>query len=89
VIGNGAELHAAIADHYAGLSGSFVEVAPLDLSALLRDVALLVQSDAIVRGLAVRYTAAGTELETVPLSYLMHRTGGGWKIAALVAESSK
>jgi N-acetyl-gamma-glutamyl-phosphate reductase len=28
-IPNGAELHAAIADHYAGLSGGFVEVAPL------------------------------------------------------------
>jgi hypothetical protein len=52
-------------------------------------IAMLGESDAIVRGLAVRYTAAGTELETVPLSYLMHRTGGGWKIAALVAESSK
>jgi hypothetical protein len=50
-------------------------------------VTMLGESDALVRGVAVRYTAAGPELERVPLSYLLHRTGAGWKIAVLVAES--
>jgi hypothetical protein len=44
------------------------------------------EADALVRGVAVRYTAAGPELERVPLSYLMHRTEMGWRIAVLVAE---
>jgi hypothetical protein len=44
------------------------------------------EADALVRGVAVRYTAAGPELERVRLSYLMHRTAAGWKIAVLVAE---
>jgi ketosteroid isomerase-like protein len=42
------------------------------------------ESAALVRGVAVRYKAAGSELERVPLSYLMHRGAGGWKIAVLV-----
>ena len=45
------------------------------------------ERDALVRGVAVRYTAAGPELERVPLSYLMHRGDAGWKIAVLVAEA--
>lgn len=49
-------------------------------------VTMLGESDALVRGTAVRYTAAGPELERVPLAYLMHRTEGGWRIAALVTE---
>ena len=44
------------------------------------------ETDALVRGVAVRYTAAGSELERIPLSYVMHRTETGWKIAVLVAE---
>jgi len=43
-------------------------------------------ADALVRGVAVRFTAAGPELERVPLSYLMHRSGAGWKIAVLLVE---
>ena len=50
-------------------------------------VTMLGESDALVRGVAVRYTAAGPELERVRLSYLMHRSDVGWKIAVLVAES--
>src|SRR5262245_23795649 len=30
-------------------------------------------SDALVRGVAVRYTASGSEMERVNLNYLMHR----------------
>lgn len=50
-------------------------------------VTMLGESDALVRGVAVRYTAAGPELERIRLSYLMHRSDDGWKIAVLVAES--
>jgi hypothetical protein len=49
-------------------------------------VTALGETDALIRGVAVRYTAAGPELERVSLSYLMHRTEAGWKIAVLVAE---
>ncbi len=49
-------------------------------------VTMLGDADALVRGVAVRYTMAGPELERVPLSYLLHRSDAGWKIAVLVAE---
>jgi ketosteroid isomerase-like protein len=49
-------------------------------------VTMMGEADALVRGVAVRYTTAGPELERIPLSYLMHRTESGWKIAVLVAE---
>jgi ketosteroid isomerase-like protein len=52
------------------------------------NVSMLGEADALVRGVAVRYTAAGSELERVPLSYLMHRSEAGWKIAVLVAEKA-
>ena len=42
---------------------------------------------ALVRGVAVRYTAAGPEMERIPISYLMHRGEAGWKIAVLVVGS--
>jgi hypothetical protein len=51
------------------------------------DVTMLGETAALVRGLAVRYTAAGPELERIPISYLMHRSDAGWKIAVLVAEN--
>ncbi len=47
-------------------------------------VTMLGETAALVRGVAVRYTAAGPELERIPLSYLMHRSEAGWKIAVLV-----
>jgi hypothetical protein len=50
-------------------------------------VTMLGENDALVRGVAVRYAVAGSELERIRLSYLMHRTDVGWKIAVLVAES--
>jgi len=50
------------------------------------NVTRLGETDALIGGVAVRYTAAGPELERIPLSYLMHRTETGWKIAVLVVE---
>lgn len=44
------------------------------------------EADAIVRGIAVRYATAGSELERLPISYLLHRGAAGWTIAALIAE---
>lgn len=43
------------------------------------------ENAALVRGVAVRYHASGTELQRVPISYLMHRTGAAWKIAVVAA----
>jgi len=39
---------------------------------------------ALVRGVAVRYKLDQSELERVPISYLMHRGSDGWKIATMV-----
>lgn len=50
-------------------------------------VTMLGEGDALVRGVAVRYTKTGSELERIRLSYLMHRDDVGWRIAVLVAES--
>jgi ketosteroid isomerase-like protein len=50
-------------------------------------VTTLGESDALVQGIAVRYTTSGLEMERIPLGYLMHRSGDGWKIAALVVEN--
>ena len=46
---------------------------------------VLTENTILVRGVAIRYRASGTELERVPLSYVMHRTGGAWKIAVVVS----
>jgi ketosteroid isomerase-like protein len=50
-------------------------------------VTMLGETAALVRGVAVRYTTAGPEMERIPISYLMHRGEAGWKIAALVVGS--
>ena len=47
----------------------------------------LSETAALVRGVAVRYAAAGPEMERIPFSYLMHRDEVGWKIAALIVGS--
>ena len=47
-------------------------------------VTTLGESDALVQGVAVRYTAAGSEMERINYAYLMHRSDGSWKIATLV-----
>ena len=46
-------------------------------------VTTLNEHTALVRGVAVRYRASGTELERVRINYLMHQTGAAWKIAVL------
>jgi hypothetical protein len=43
------------------------------------------ESTVLVRGVAVRYRASGAELERVPISYLVHQTGAGWKIAVVTS----
>lgn len=50
-------------------------------------VMMLGERAALVRGVAARYTAAGSEMERIPISYLMHRSEIGWKIAVLVVET--
>jgi hypothetical protein len=45
----------------------------------------LAENTVLVRGVAVRYRASGTELERVPVSYLMHQTDTAWKIAVISA----
>ena len=45
----------------------------------------LTENTALVRGVAARYRVSGAELERVPVSYLMHRTGAAWKIAVVAA----
>lgn len=50
-------------------------------------VTMLSETAALVQGVAVRYTAAGPELERIQISYLMHRAEAGWKIAMLVLAS--
>ena len=44
----------------------------------------LTESVALVQGIAVRYATANAELERVPLSYLLRRTGSNWKIAVMI-----
>jgi hypothetical protein len=45
----------------------------------------LTENTALVRGVAVRYQASGTELERVTTSYMMHQTGAAWKIAVIAS----
>jgi hypothetical protein len=44
----------------------------------------LTENAVLVRGVAVRYRASGTELERVPITYLVHQTGA-WKIAVVAS----
>ena len=39
----------------------------------------------LARGVAVRYRASGAELERVPVSYLVHQSGGAWKLAVVAS----
>ena len=45
----------------------------------------LTENTVLVRGAAVRYRASGTELERVPVNYLMHQNDAAWKIAVVAA----
>jgi hypothetical protein len=46
---------------------------------------MLTDNTALARGVAVRYRASGAELERVPISYLVHQSGGAWKIAVVAS----
>jgi hypothetical protein len=48
-------------------------------------VITLTENTVLVRGVAVRYRASGTELERVPISYLLHQSGTAWKIAVVAS----
>jgi len=45
----------------------------------------LTENTALVRGVAVRYQASGTELGRVAISYMVHQGGGEWKIAVVAS----
>jgi hypothetical protein len=45
---------------------------------------MLTETAALARGVAVRYAAAGPEIERLQINYLMHRSEAGWKIAMIV-----
>ena len=45
----------------------------------------ITENTVLARGAAVRYRASGTELERVPVSYLVHQTGDAWKIAVVAS----
>lgn len=51
-------------------------------------VTSLGSSAALVSGIAVRYLAAGPELQRVRISYVMTRNAGAWKIASMIFEGS-
>jgi len=51
----------------------------------VRRVDILSATAALVTGVAIRYTAAGPELERAGLTYVLNRTSATWKIAALIA----
>ena len=48
------------------------------------EVTMLSKNAALARGVAVRYSTDGRELERVPISYLLHSNGADWKIAVMV-----
>jgi hypothetical protein len=45
----------------------------------------LTENMALARGVAVRYRASGAELERVPTTYLVHQSGGAWKLAVVAS----
>ena len=78
---------AALADSLAPLIGGLRARGYGRSEFVQPQVTMLGETDALVRGLAIRYTAAGPEMERLPISYLMHRGEAGWKIAVLVVGS--
>lgn len=51
----------------------------------IRRIEVLSATATLVTGVAIRYTAAGPELERAGLTYVLHSAGGHWKIAVLIA----
>jgi hypothetical protein len=50
----------------------------------LRELSLLSAASALAIGVAVRLKTDGQELERVGITYLLHKTDGGWKFAVVV-----
>lgn len=46
---------------------------------------VLTEKAVLVRGAAVRYRASGAELQRIAVSYVMHHSGGAWKVAVCIA----
>jgi len=44
----------------------------------------LSSSAALIGGVAVRYDTGGQQLERVGITYLLHKTGSGWKFATVI-----
>jgi hypothetical protein len=50
----------------------------------VRDLKSLSATATLVTGVAIRYKVDGTELERVGVTYVLHKTDTGWKIAVLI-----
>jgi len=50
----------------------------------VRDLKSLSATATLVTGVAIRYKIDGTELERVGVTYVLHKTDSGWKIAVLI-----
>lgn len=50
----------------------------------LGSVKTLSSSAALLGGTAVRYTRDGEQMDRVGVTYLLHKTEGGWKFATLI-----
>jgi len=48
------------------------------------NVKLLSSSAALISGVAVRYKTDGQQLERVGITYVLHKTNGGWKFANVI-----
>jgi len=46
-------------------------------------------SSSFVNGIAVRFKTDGSELERVPLSYVLHKGDSGWNITVMVIHATK
>jgi len=51
---------------------------------IVRNVQSLSSTAALVVGVAVRYQLDGHEMERVGVTYVLHKTAGGWKIAVFI-----
>jgi len=50
----------------------------------VRHVKSLSASETLVTGVAIRYKRNGQELERVGVTYALHKTDAGWKIAVII-----
>jgi ketosteroid isomerase-like protein len=79
-----AENHAVLANAFASTIDSLRAKGYGRSEFVEPQVTMLGETAALVRGVAVRYSAAGPEMERLQIGYLMHHGEAGWKIAAMV-----